>query len=746
MTREPPPLRIGLPIGALAGAAMGVIGASLYLTLALSFDLQAFDMLLVTRLTEIEREVYAEEMRLAYAGIAGAAVLGAAIAAAATFKRRLTTYGDAHWQSTAEMKANGMIGKPGTGFVCAKLGPPASKAPYVTSTSAPHVMMIAPTRAGKGVGFVIPNLLAFEGSAIALDLKGELHEATARWRGREHRPVFRFAPYDWEAETHRYNPLARVAAIEEPDRRHAEVRLLADRLLDRGPRTGTDTFDKAGRQIFTAACKLAIQRRTPTLAAVADLVMGGESNTRQFRGYAEEAGRAGDEASRLIWLQQSKTSERTLSSNVQALMTGGLDAWTDPAVRRATAASDFDFASFRRTRQTLYLGVSEDHVATLAPVMRLMFAELIAALRHHLPGRDEPHAVMVMMDEFQQMGPMPFVEETIHSVAGYGGRFAIIAQSLAALDELYGPSKRRSLEAGCGLRLFITPRDEDTVGELSRAVGSCTAEAVTRSYGRRRGLGALHGQSVREEERPLLSETQARTMDAGEVVVLTPPQMPIRARRIVYHEDPTFTAITEAQEAYPWPTTRADGEKPAPRVAARAEPEMNDGGKAGRPATEASAETSATTGSRSEVSSPEPADEGPGTERHGLRIEPDTPRETPLPAELLEVIRRLEARIVELTAELSALRETQAAQELRFAPSPSASSRPREVDEEEAPALEADGSAPTEDEQQPSKLVRLRRKSIPKPNLASPALASRDRTRKPGTRDDRSQHEDDRRG
>ena len=157
------------------------------------------------------------------------------------------------------------------------------------------------------MGFVIPNLLAFEGSAVALDLKGELYEATARWRGRERRPVFRFAPYDWEAETHRYNPLARVAAIEHPDRRHGEVRLLADRLLDRGPRHGTDTFDKAGRQIFTAACKLAIQRGTPTLAAVADLVMGGEDNNTQFRDYADEAGDAGDEASRLIWLQQSKT-------------------------------------------------------------------------------------------------------------------------------------------------------------------------------------------------------------------------------------------------------------------------------------------------------------------------------------------------------------------------------------------------------------------------------------------------------
>ena len=664
MTREPPPLKIGVPIGAAAGAAIGVVAASFYLTWALSFDLQAFDMLLVARLSEIERTVYAEEMRHAYLGIAGLAVLGAGLAAAATFKRRLTTYGDAHWQSPQELKSNGMIGQPGTGFVCAKLGPPRSKAPYVTSTDVPHVMMIAPTRAGKGVGFVIPNLLAFEGSAIALDLKGELYQATARWRGRERRPVFRFAPYDWEAETHRYNPLARVAAIEHPDRRHGEVRLLADRLLDRGPRHGTDTFDKAGRQIFTAACKLAIQRGTPTLAAVADLVMGGEDNNDQFRDYADEAGDAGDEASRLIWLQQSKTSERTLSSNVQALMTGGLDAWTDPAVRRATATSDFDFATFRRTRQTLYLGVSEDHVATLAPVMRLMFAELIASLRHHLPGRDEPHAVMVMMDEFQQMGAMPFVEETIHSIAGYGGRFAIIAQSLAAIDELYGPSKRRSLEAGTGLRLFITPRDEDTVTEVSRAVGSCTREAVTRSYGARRGLGGLRGQSVREEERPLLSETEARTLDAGEVVLVAPPQMPIRARRIVYYEDPTFTKITEAQEAHPWPTVRADEEGAA---APRAEKTAKSG-PAAKPAAKASKVTPAPpSAERTMPPPPAPAPEGNGgtepqekapsknpTSRHGDRPIEKRPRDEAMSQQDRLRLQVVEERMDELAARVEA--------------------------------------------------------------------------------------------
>ena len=662
MTREPPPLRIGVPIGALAGAAIGVIAASFYLTWALGFDLAAFDMLLVAKLSAIERQVYAEEMRHAYLGIAGMALLGAGLAAAATFRRRPTTYGDAHWQSRAELQKNGMLGVPGRGLLCAKLGPPRAKAPYVVAETAPHVMMIAPTRAGKGVGFVIPNLLTFEGSAVVLDMKGELFEATARWRGRERRPVFRFAPFDWEAETHRYNPLARVAAIKDPVQRHAEVRLLADRLLQPAQRRDADTFDRAGRQIFTAACKLAIQKGTPTLGAVADLVMGGQDTHAQFRDYAAEAGAAGDRACELIWLQQAKTSDRTLSSNIQALMSGGLDAWTDPAVRRATDASDFDFATFRRTRRTLYLGLSETHVGTLAPVMRVIFAELIAALREHRPGRDEPHAVMVMMDEFQAMGPMPFVEETIHNIAGYGGRFAIIAQSLAALDGLYSPAKRRSLEGGVGLRLFIAPRDEDTLNEVSRALGTRTGESVSRSYGRRRGPGGLTGQSVREEARPLLGEAELRLMDPDEVIVLVAQQMPIRAHRIKHYEDPTFTKITEAQEAYPWPAVRADE---AGAAGPRAE-ETAKVGPAAKPATKAQ-EAAATPPAAERTTPPPPAparNEGAGSQKtapsksspgsHGDRPIEKRPRDEAVSKEMRARIRALEERMAELAEQLVA--------------------------------------------------------------------------------------------
>ena len=695
--REPPPLFVAVPVGAVAGAAIGVIGASFYLTWVLGLSLDAFDMLLILRLGAIERSVYAEEMRRAYLGIGILTLAGAALVAAGFWQRRLTTYGDAHWQSRQELKANGMIGEPGAGFVCAKLGPPMGGAPYIVARDRPHVMMIAPTRAGKGVGFVIPNLLSFEGSVVALDVKGELFKATARWRAREKRRVHRFAPFDWESPGARYNPLARVAELETPEQRYTAVEKLSNLFLDRDNRQN-DTFSEAGKSIFIAACLLALQRGTPTLGAVREIVLEGHDKKRQYRRYSAEAAGKGDDTARLLWMEAASTSDKLLTSNIQALMTGGFRAWNNPAVRRATSASDFDFATFRARPQSLYLCVAEDDIEALSPLLRMMFGELIATLRHHEPGADEPHAVMVMMDEFQQMGAMPYLERAIHTLASYGGRVAIIAQSLASLDRIYGAEGREGFEAGSALKLYIQPRDQRTVAEVSRAVGSCTREAVTRSYGAWRGFGGMHGQSVREEERPLLSETAARTLDPDDVIVLAAPLMPIRARRIKHYEDPTFAKMMRDQETMPWP----EASKAAAPAAAPV-------GNAQEPVAEAKPTEPVAAAGTTHEGFPEPkggSSRSPATHEglHGdrptiQRMTDTLPRDAIVPQAIIAHIQSLEKSIAALNATLRGAVER----------------LPAKSDAKEAPALteEPGPAGMPADADIPPKLSRLRRVAVP---------------------------------
>jgi type IV secretory pathway TraG/TraD family ATPase VirD4 len=74
----------------------------------------------------------------------------------------------------------------------------------------------------------------------------------------------------------------------------------------------------------------------------------------------------------------------------------------NPAVVAAASESDFDFSTLRKKPQSLYIAVSEDHIATLAPLLRLLFADLIASIRLNEPGHDEPWPVMIMIGEFDE--------------------------------------------------------------------------------------------------------------------------------------------------------------------------------------------------------------------------------------------------------------------------------------------------------------------------------------------------------
>ena len=82
---------------------------------------------------------------------------------------------------------------------------------YEVITGGPeHMLLYAPTRSGKGVGIVVPNLLNWPDSAVVLDIKKENWQLTAGFRKSAGQEVFLFDPLDPEGRTHRWNPLSTV--------------------------------------------------------------------------------------------------------------------------------------------------------------------------------------------------------------------------------------------------------------------------------------------------------------------------------------------------------------------------------------------------------------------------------------------------------------------------------------------------------------------------------------------------------
>ena len=71
-----------------------------------------------------------------------------------------------------------------------------------------HCLLFAPTGSGKGVGFVIPNLLFWKDSVVVHDIKLENYELTSGYRKTKlKQDTFLWNPASPEGISHCYNPL-----------------------------------------------------------------------------------------------------------------------------------------------------------------------------------------------------------------------------------------------------------------------------------------------------------------------------------------------------------------------------------------------------------------------------------------------------------------------------------------------------------------------------------------------------------
>mgnify|MGYP000157894470 CR=1 FL=1 len=543
--RYPVALVLGLAVGLYIGGML----ATIYVMLAFRESLDTLDPLQPWFMRYDWADIAARPALLQSALIiTGSVTLALVLVGLAGVHRgRLNQYDDAHFQSKREMKRNRMIGRLETnGLIFAKLGSPKSDAPFVMAPPDrfPHAMMIAPTGRGKGVGFVIPNLLHFTGSALILDVKGENFAKTSihRKHGLKN-GIWYFSPFDEEKGSHRFNPLARIAALPSAESQFTALNTMADLfLIPEGE--SAQSFFNAGKRLFIASCLYAIEQGRPTLGYAAEIMAGGGNKVRSFTTIAETT--QIPIVSR-TFLEMSDVNEKTLGSYVSIIQGSGLGLWNDPAVDRVTSASDFDFSTFRREAQSLYIVVQPEHLKTLAPLVRLLFADAIASLQRTEPGPDEPHAVMFLMDEFDQLGRQPLVLSSIKTIRSFGGRFFIISQTIPGLDDIYGETGRRSLQGGAGVQIYMTPQDDRTAEVLSNALGRVTITAISESQSRVQGMRDSANVSRRSEERPLISAGELLRFPLDEVLVLAEGQYPIRARHVRYYEDRYFGPINQAR-------------------------------------------------------------------------------------------------------------------------------------------------------------------------------------------------------
>ncbi|MCD9821373.1 conjugal transfer protein TraG [Bradyrhizobium japonicum] len=445
------------------------------------------------------------------------------------------TYGSARWAEAQEVRAAGLLGA--DGVVLGKLD-----RDYLRHDGPEHVLCFAPTRSGKGVGLVVPSLLAWPGSAIVHDIKGENWQLTAGFRARQGR-VLLFDPTNPKSAA--YNPLLEV-------RRGAwevrDVQNVADVLVDpEGSLDKRNHWEKTSHSLLVGAILHVLYAEADkTLAGVVGFLSDPKRPIEATLKAMMTTPHLGDQgvhpvvASTARELLNKSENER---SGVLSTAMSFLGLYRDPVVAEVTRRCDWRIADLTADARptSLYLVVPPSDISRTKPLIRLVLNQIGRRLTEDLHVSDRRHRVLMMLDEFPALGRLDFFESALAFMAGYGIKGFLIAQSLNQIEKAYGPNN--AILDNCHVRVSFATNDERTAKRVSDALGTATEMRATKNYAGHRlnpWLGHLMV-SRQESARPLLTPGEVMQLPPGDEIVMVAGIAPIRAKKVRYYEDRRFT-------------------------------------------------------------------------------------------------------------------------------------------------------------------------------------------------------------
>ena len=419
-------------------------------------------------------------------------------------------------------------------------------------SGASHIYVNGPTRSGKGVGFVLPNAIEWRGSLIGLDIKREMWDQIGAARAALGQDVFMFSP--GSAQSHCWNPLDLVSPWPE---RATDVANIAHSLIPL-PQSGDPYWAETARGLFAGLLAYVLDAREPpiegrTIKAALKMFSRGRPLVAEMANML--ANEPGLNALVQDKFRQHISREEKQRQSFESHIVTALEPWNNRLVDAATSRSDFNIAELRRRPFTILIGTPVGNFAAVEAVVRLLVQQVHDVLLRNLPGLDEPHRLLLMLDEFFQFGRMPEIVDRAPLVAGYGFQIAVIAQGLTQLDVRYGKPTRDMLIGNMDVKLLIGVGDETTARYCSEELGKhyVRREGWGTSVGV--GFGGSQGRATRTtqgrwELEPLMTSEAMRRLDATKAVLLMRGEYGAVIDKAHFFKEARFKRLVEAARGF----------------------------------------------------------------------------------------------------------------------------------------------------------------------------------------------------
>lgn len=459
-----------------------------------------------------------------------------------------TTFGSARWADLDYCQANYLVGTSGL-----RLGVFANENGTVPLhyDGGRHALTVAPTRSGKGVSAIIPNLLTYEGSVLVIDPKGENAMVTRDARCDMQQDVYVVDPWMITgSDVSRFNPLDWLELGDVDITENAM--LLADALV---------VADGKGEAFWLEESKALLQGVILFVATDED-----EQHHRHLGRVRDLLLLDGDGMKELFTrmlhsLHHVVTStgarclqkEERLLANVVASAQAQTHFLDSTRIRESLSASDFKFEDLKTKKMSIYLVLPSDRLNAFNRWLRLLIQQAITVNARNIELKPAK-PVLFILDEMPALGKLSSVEQAYALMAGYGFQLWGIAQDLGQLKKVYGEDGYQSLISNSGCITYYGSRDKLSAEYFSALCGVTTvfnfSSAVSRAFGQTSSKDGLsssststHTDTTASAQRKLAYPDELMRLHGSKQIIFIENHHPIVGIKRRWFDDPTLKTL-----------------------------------------------------------------------------------------------------------------------------------------------------------------------------------------------------------
>lgn len=418
-----------------------------------------------------------------------------------------------------------------------------------------HILVIAPSRSGKGTGSILPTLVNWRGSVICFDIKGENFQHTSKFRQEKLKnKVLRLAPCD-PLGSSKYNPLNEIRIRTGAEIKDTEV--ISNILVSDGAGEKKDHFQIAATTVFTTIIlHLLYSKKEASLADVYDFLTSADGDlvekfTRLLNikymsdkniiksiykdsPYEDGVHPIIVQGANEILNKSDRERASVISTAINRLL-----LFKDPIVRNNTKESDFKLADILDYDEpvSLYFCAQNEDMDRLGVYIRVVLTQF---MNISMRKENHKHKCLMLLDEFPLYGKLDTIQDALGVIASYGIKIMLIAQNKEQIEQKYG--KVNTIKQGCASTMFYAPNstDYETQKLISDILGNKTITYKTSSN--KKFGGVFEGNvNVNTKARKLLEPDEVlSTLGNDKTIVLLHGCNPTMGRKIRYYEDRYF--------------------------------------------------------------------------------------------------------------------------------------------------------------------------------------------------------------